>query len=51
MMNVNYLFHYFDILAVVQKPSNSTSNMNIIIIVFVIIIIVLVAATIMNNKK
>lgn len=40
-----------NILAVVQKPSNSSSNMNMVIIIFVIIIVVLVGITLFNNKK
>jgi len=40
-----------NILAVVQKPTNSSQNMNVIIIVVVMIILILVANTIFGKKK
>ncbi len=40
-----------NILAVVQKPSSGTENMNIIIVVVIVIILLLIAATVFTNKK
>ncbi len=48
---LNKLLQFSNFLAVVQKPSSGTENMNIVIIVVIVIILVLVAATIFSNKK
>ena len=38
-------------LAVVQKPSSGTQNMNIVIIVVIVVILLLIAVTVSSNKK
>lgn len=47
-MNIENLFNT---LAIVQKTTSGTKNMNIIIIVAVIVIVVLVASTVFTKKK
>lgn len=45
------LNNLLNILAVVQKPSASSQNLNLIIIVVIIIILILIASTFFSNRK
>lgn len=40
-----------NILAVVQKPTENSQNLNLIIIVVIAIVILLIVSTVVKNKK
>lgn len=40
-----------NILAVIQKPTSESQNLNLIIIVIVVIIVLLIGSTIISGKK
>lgn len=42
---------YANLLAVVQKPTENSQNLNLIIIIVIIIVIILVVSTVVKNKK
>lgn len=51
-MNVNTIgYNVINTLAVVQKPTSGSQNMNVMIIAVAVVIILVVAATIFGNKK
>lgn len=39
------------VLAVVQKPSSNTQNLNMVIIIVIVIVILIVVGAVFSNKK